>query len=123
MTAHTGLELTKSAGSGVTTLAADKSASYGVVPIVFSHSGFTLTRLKRAGNIAIYRQTKGRQPPGFEVVVIQEHEAYSAFGKEIPAGEYYPPSSQWGLCGFTFCTLQEAERKFLELAQTAKEVA
>jgi hypothetical protein len=54
-------------------------------------------------------------------VLIEKHEGYTAFGKDIPAGEYYPSSTQWGLCGFTFCTLQEAVRKFLELAETAKE--
>jgi hypothetical protein len=56
-------------------------------------------------------------------VLIQRHEAYTAFGKDIPAGEHYPRSEQWGSCGFTFRTLKDAERKFGELAGKAKEGA
>jgi hypothetical protein len=110
-------------GPAMMTLAADQNAPYRVVATVFRHSGFTLTQLKRVGDVAIYRQAKSGLPDAYEVVLIEKHEGYTAFGKDIPAGEYYPSSAQWGLCGFTFRTLQEAERKFLELAQTAKEVA
>ena len=78
----------------------------------FRHSGFELTQLKRVGDIAIYRQTKGKQPPGFEVVVIRRREACIAFGTELPATEVYPPNEAWGASGFTYRTLGEAERKF-----------
>ena len=89
----------------------------------FGQSGFTLTQLKRAGRVAIYVQAKRRQPPAYEVVLIRKHEAYTAFGKEIPAGECYPSSEQWGLCGFTYRTIEAAERKFRELTANAEEVA
>jgi hypothetical protein len=94
------------------TLPANQNAPHRVVDIAFRHSGFEHTQLKRIGDVAIYRQSKSGLPDAYEVVLIEKHEGYTAFGKDIPAGEYYPSSTQWGLCGFTFCTLQEAVRKF-----------
>jgi hypothetical protein len=110
-------------GSAIMTLLDNQNAPYRVVSTEFRHSGFTLTRLKRAGNVAIYKQTKRRQPPAYEVVLFREHEAYTAFGKEISAGECYPSSEQWGLYGFTYRSIEEAERKFVELIGRTKGVA
>jgi hypothetical protein len=98
-------------------------APYRVVDSAFRQSGFMLTRLKRFGDVAIYRQSKSGLPDAYEVVLIQKHEAYAAFGKVIPAGEYYPSSAQWGTCGFTFPAIEDAERKFGELAGNAREGA
>jgi hypothetical protein len=81
----------------------------------FRHSGFELTQLKRVGDVAVYEQTKGKQPPAFEVVVIRRREACVAFGTELPATEFYPTNTDWGSMGFTYCSLEEAERKFGEL--------
>jgi hypothetical protein len=90
-------------------------APYRIAPTVFGHSYFTLTQLKRVGNVAIYKQTKGKQSPAFEVVVFREYEAFHAFGKDFPAGERYPCSEDWGTYGFTYITLKDAERKFRAL--------
>jgi len=92
-----------------------KDAPYTPIATLFRHSGFTFIQLKRIGNGAIYKQSKGKQPAAFEVVRIREYEAYAAFGKEIPAAEYYPKSEDWGTYGFTYCTLEEALAKFAEL--------
>ena len=86
----------------------------------FGHSGFTFSRLKRVGNVAIYRQTKGKQTPAFEVVIIRTREASVAFGKEFPATEYYPRNEEWGTYGFTYRTLEEAGRKLMQLTREAK---
>jgi hypothetical protein len=110
-------------GSAIKTLPDNQNAPYRVVSAEFRQAGFTLTQLKRAGNVAIYIQTKMRQPPVYEVVLIREHEAYTAFGKEIPAGECYPSSEQWGVKGFSYRTIGAAERKFSELTGDAKVVA
>jgi hypothetical protein len=81
----------------------------------FRQSGSTFTQVKRVGDIAIYKQTKARRSPAFEVVTIRRREASVAFGKEFPATEYYPHNEDWGTYGFTYRTLDEAERKFEEL--------
>jgi hypothetical protein len=87
----------------------------------FGHSGFRLTQLKRVGDVAIYKQTKGKQPSAFEVVVIRRREACVAFGTELPATEFYPTNTDWGSTGFTYRTLEEAERKFMELTDKERE--
>jgi hypothetical protein len=51
----------------VSDLPDDQNAPYRIAPAVFCHCGFTLTQLKRAANVAIYKQTKGKQSPAFEV--------------------------------------------------------
>jgi hypothetical protein len=110
-------------GSAINTLPEGQNAPYRVVSAEFRQSGFTLTQLKRVGDVAIYVQAKRRQPPAYEVVLIRKHEAYLAFGKGIPAGECYPSSEQWGVKGFTYRTIEAAECKFRELTVNAKGVA
>ena len=110
-------------GSAIMTLPDVQNAPYSVASTEFGHCGFTLSQLKRAGNVAIYIQTKRRQPQAYEVVLIRKHEAYIAFGKGIPAGECYPSSEQWGVKGFTYRTIGAAERKFSMLTGNATEVA
>jgi hypothetical protein len=99
-----------------------KDASYARLSGEFSHSGFRLSQLKRVGDVAIYKQTKGKQPSAYEVVVIRRREACVAVGTELPATEVYPPNEAWGSNGFTYRTLEEAERKFMELAGQEQEV-
>jgi len=103
-------------GSAPNTFPDNKNAPYRIAPTVFGHSGFTLTQLKRTGNIAIYKQTKGKRSPAYEVVIIRKAKAWTAFGKDFPAAEYYPKSEDWGTCGFTYGTIEGALVKFVELA-------
>jgi hypothetical protein len=110
-------------GSAIMTLPNNQNAPYRVAATVFGYSGFTLTQLKRAGSVAIYKQTKGKQSVSFEVVIIRKAEAWTAFGKEFPATEYYPANEDWGLYGFTYRAIEDAERKFAESAdQEARKI-
>jgi hypothetical protein len=102
--------------SAIMTLADNQNAPYKIADTVFRYSGFTLTQLKRARNVAIYKQTKDKQSPAFEVVIIRKVEAWTAFGKEFPATEYYPANEDWGTYGFTYRAIEDAERKFVELS-------
>jgi hypothetical protein len=106
--------------SGRIYLPADQNAPYSAVATVFGHSGFKLTQLKRASSIAIYKQTKRKQSVAFEVVIIRKAEAWTAFGKEFPATEYYPANKDWGTYGFTYRTIEAALAKFVELTGRAK---
>src|SRR6266404_3390430 len=103
------------------TLAADQNAPYRRLSREFRHAGFSLTRLKRAIDVAIYRQSKNEHHPSYEVVLIRKSEARSAFGHEFPAAEYYPRSEDWGTYGFTYRTIEGALAKFAELTGKAKE--
>jgi hypothetical protein len=97
------------------TLLLDQNAPYAVVQPRKGASGFTYDLIKRVGDIAIYSQSKNGLPDAYEVVRIQKHEAFTAFGKDFPAGESYPSSNQWGDEGWTYTTLPAAERKFSAL--------
>jgi hypothetical protein len=108
----------KSSLPAIMTLPDNQNAPYRVVDTEFSHSSFRYAQLKRFGDVAIYSQSKKGLPDAYEVVLIQRHEAFSAFGKDFPAGESYPRSTQWGSEGWTYQTLEQAERKFRELAPT-----
>src|SRR4030088_1414504 len=99
-------------GSAVMTLAANQNTPCSVVSIKFGDSGFAPSQLKRAGDAAIYKQTKRKQSAAYEVVVLRPYEAWTSFEKDFPAGEYYPKSEEWGSHGFTFRALEDAERKF-----------
>jgi hypothetical protein len=101
--------------AAIMTLGEASDAPYARLLGEFRQSGSTLTQLKRLGDVAIYKQTKGKQPPTFEVVTIRRREASVAFGMEFPAAEYYPHNEDWGIHGFTYRTPEEAERKFEEL--------
>jgi len=92
-----------------------QNAPYARLLGKFRQSGFTFTQLQRVGDVAIYGQTKGKQSPAFEVVIIRRREASIAFGHEFPATEYYPKSEDWGTYGFTYLTLKETERKLRKL--------
>ena len=103
-------------GSAILTFVEHKNARYRVVSAGFRRSGFTLTQLKRVGNVAIYKQTRAKQSPAFEVVIIRKAESWTAFGKEFPATEYYPANEDWGTYGFTYRAIEHAERKLVELS-------
>jgi hypothetical protein len=97
-----------------------QNAPYRPLSTEFAYSGFGLTQVKRIGNVAIYKQTKGKQSPAYEVVIIRNAESKTAFGHEFPAAEYYPRSEDWGTYAFTYSALAEVERKFEKLLRHAK---
>ena len=92
------------------------------LPDIFSAKGFTHRLRKREGDIAIYERFKTDPSKAhFEVVRIQSHNGRVIAGKELPASEFYPSTSQWGTHGFTYTqeqsggyneALRDAENRF-----------
>ena len=84
----------------------------------FKTSGFTLELIKRVDFFAIYGRFKEdfkKETYHFEVIRIRSHNGYFMKGKEIAASEFYPSTSSWGVDGFTFKSLKEAENKLEQL--------
>jgi hypothetical protein len=53
---------------------------------------------------------------------VLSHKGYTIQGKVVPPSEFYPRSEDWGLHGFTYHRLNEAEdRLSLMIEQEAKE--
>ena len=108
--------------SAILTLGDNQNAPYKLQPPEFRRRGFRHNLIERLGEIAIYRQRKSGLPDAFEVVRIQKREAFSLFDKDYPATETYPRDEAWGVDGFTYRSLDEAERKFAELIGKSKEI-
>lgn len=83
----------------------------------FTHDQFTFCQTIRKGNLAIHEQRKHGRIIAWEVVRIQSHKGYEAWGKKYPPAEYYPSSGQWGTDAFT-CQSLEAAMKRMESMQS-----
>jgi hypothetical protein len=80
------------------------------------NKGFIYKQIKREGDKAIYEQTKkGFKFKNYEVVKISRHNGYEIGGQYIAPAETYPGASQWGVNGWTFSDLKDAEKKFKTL--------
>lgn len=86
----------------------------------FSAFGFQMEQVRRDRDIAIYKQTSAFGIVRYEVIVIQVHPEAEIFGRVYPIRESLPPSEQWGNLGWTFCSLEAAEKKFKNMARAYK---
>lgn len=82
----------------------------------FIRTGFTFKQIIRVGQLAIFAQSKPNwKIPRYEVVRINKHNGYKIGTQFVKAAETYPGASLWGMQGWTFFTLEKAEKKFKEL--------
>jgi len=87
-----------------------------ILPQQFKKTGFQFTQVKRDGLIALFSKRKPQHSKdNFEVVMIQQHGEYFIGGVTIPAREALPSSNSWGRDGFTYTTLDAAQKKFDQL--------
>jgi hypothetical protein len=89
----------------------------------FVKKGFKFTQVTRKGDVAIYKQenAKLKNPKAnYEVVIIKSHNGYEIGGSKIVAAEVYPGSTQWGLLGWTYSDLPEAEERFKKIIKELK---
>lgn len=86
------------------------------LPVTFTKLRFCFKQLKRFKNIAIYNRCREDGSVNhYEVIVIQSHQDYKLGDVTIPASETYPSSEKWGIYGWTYLNLKDAERKFEQL--------
>lgn len=76
---------------------------------------FDFVQFKREGDFAIYQKSLNGGTPSFEVVEIQSHNGMEVFGNWVEPAEYLPNNEQWGKKGWTYLTLENAEKRFKEL--------
>ena len=83
------------------------------LPIHFRKDGFDFNQVSRAGDVAIYRQTKQGQPANvhFEVGWIRSNPAREVFGKVFEASESWPCSEEWGIRAWTYGDLDDAKKR------------
>ncbi len=85
----------------------------------YTRKGWDYEIIKRAGMVAIAegaRQTTGRKT--WEVIRIQSHgDMEIGNGVKMTAAEFAPSDRQRGTNGWTFTTLEAAEKRFAELTK------
>lgn len=85
------------------------------LPLKFKKWGDTFTQVKRTGDIALYERKTKQGKSQWEVFHVLRHDglALSNGIKSQPA-EFMVGTSLWGVKGWTFLTLEDAELKFDE---------
>jgi len=79
-----------------------------------------LTQVKREGDIAIY--TENDYKGNFEVIIIRQSPPhFLSRDTSFDMIELYPSNSRWGQDGFTYSSLESAEKKFDELINQKKD--
>lgn len=76
-----------------------------------------LKLVKRTGNVAMYSVHLDEDTPvcGYEVIKVTVDPEGAVFGKLYPEREHYPGNEQFGTLGFSWATLEQADKKFDEL--------
>jgi hypothetical protein len=85
----------------------------------FTFDEYHFNQLARKGDVALFEKKKPNGCFGYEVVVVQRHPAMTFEGRKYPAREAMPPSTAWGVSGWTYMTLGDARRKFKDLVAFA----
>lgn len=96
-----------------------KQIVYEPLPLEFkgraSQKEFQFTQLKREGNIAIYKKDD-EVVPYYETIKVKRHDGrVMPGGVKIGPSEYYPSDNTFGIDGWCFRELSQAEKKFEEL--------
>jgi len=83
------------------------------LPKEIKHGKLLLTQIKREGDIAIYMEPDYKN--NFEVVIIRTSKPHFMDDTGHDLVELYPCNTLWGKFGFTYSSLESAEKKFDEL--------
>ena len=104
---------------------AARPAVVNALQLQFSYDGFTFRLLQRAGNAALFSKAKeSHSRQSFEVVVVQKHPARTfPSGKSYPDREAMPRSEDWGTFGWSYSDLEQAQKRFNQLVESAPNTA
>ena len=73
-------------------------------------------QVARTGRVILLeRRRTEHSKPSFEVVIVQRHPARTIQGREYPARESMPPSTSWGVSGWSPIDADAAKQKFREI--------
>jgi len=81
----------------------------------FYKNGFDFKMIKRTKKKAIFEQSIKNKVYAYETILVSRHNGFSLGDAYIEPSETYPSTSEWGVKGFTFKTLEEAEEKYKTL--------
>ena len=83
----------------------------------FTRKSFTFKQFRRTGDVAIYEKISKIGAKHYEVILIGRHNGYELGGIPIEPAETYPSDSAWGIRGWTYKILTDAEKRFNSLIE------
>ena len=90
----------------------------------FTFKNFRHVQLKREGDIALFSKTGDSggvhsEPfeAGYEVVVVGRHNGYQFGEVKVDPAETYPSNETWGVKGWSYPNLKDAEKRFDKLTK------
>lgn len=81
----------------------------------FRKHGYDYSMVNRSDIAAIFQQSDAGKVIAFEVIKVRISKACHTFGKDYPEREIYPGDNEWGLYGWTYKTLADAQARFNQL--------
>jgi hypothetical protein len=85
----------------------------------FKKDGFDHKVIRRENMVALVeKKHRDHSLPSYEVVRIQTHEGYEIMGRYVEPSEFMPRTAEWGIHGFTYTDLEDAEKKFKSMLKS-----
>jgi len=81
------------------------------LPTCYHKNGYEFDLIERGGNIAIYRLSLDGEGKAYEVFEVQQYAERIVKGTVIPSKEATPSNEQWGSKGFTYWSLEDAQKR------------
>jgi hypothetical protein len=79
----------------------------------FEYKKFFYSQIARKDNVALYSKRQFNWLCcSYEVILVQKHDGFNAFGRVFPPAEHFPSSNEWGFKGFTYQKREDALHKY-----------
>ncbi|NLO00784.1 MAG: hypothetical protein GX126_00500 [Bacteroidales bacterium] len=85
------------------------------LPLKIRKNGFNYTQVLRGRQSCIYEQRLHEKTIAFEVFTIKTSPKRKIMGKWIEEKELFPHNEAFGYWAWTYCTLEKAKLKYIEL--------
>ena len=86
------------------------------IPQNYKKDGFNFELIERNGNVAIYKQSKPDYVSvNYETVIIRKRKTDNDFVGTKAGDEYLPSTSEWGMYGWSYRTLEQAREKMSKI--------
>lgn len=92
----------------------------------FTKNGCVYSLIQRKGKYAIYSMAYTQNPSeivGYDAWVIREKPEQEVFGRVVHAREIAPGGREYGCFGWSYTTLDAAQKKLSELIRTEENTA
>jgi len=97
--------------------------NYAPLKKQFSKKGFEYEQMWRDDGFAIYRQSK--KPINkfwYEAIKIRTSKGFKFEDSVCEPREIYPSSEQWGMFGFTYSNMEDANKRILKMKKELKKI-